>query len=296
MPATQTKQRVSFRNILFATDFSSAANSAMPYAAALAKTFGGKLYALHVHEPANYALPPEMWQTLQTTRDMETQCLRDVVKHDFPGVTPEILQGEGSVWPALAAAIETHHIDLIVIGTRGRTGIGKVLLGSQAEEILRHAPCPVLTVGPRALAQDIVHGKIAAILYATDFGPASLAAAPLAISLAQEHQSKLTLLHVVENRTAHHMASPPEFGESDECELRALVPDQANFWCAPHFIVEQGPAADRILEVAQRTKAGLIVMGVHRPEGMPGASTHLPMATVHKVVAYADCPVLTVRG
>ncbi len=136
MPATQTKQRVSFRNILFATDFSSAANSAMPYAAALAKTFGAKLYALHVHEPANYALPPEMWQTLQTTRDMETQCLRDVVKRDFPGITPEMLQGEGSVWHALAAAIETHHIDLIVIGTRGRTGIGKALLGSQAEEVL----------------------------------------------------------------------------------------------------------------------------------------------------------------
>lgn len=96
------------------------------------------------------------------------------------------MEGEGSVWPVLNLAIKSHDIDLIVVGTRGRTGIGKALLGSQAEEILRHAPCPVLTVGPRTDSEDKVRGKIASILYATDFGAASLAAARIAVSLAEE--------------------------------------------------------------------------------------------------------------
>lgn len=295
MPATQMKQRVTFRNILFATDFSSAANHAMPYAAGLARSFGATLYAMHVQEPINYAVPPQTWQTAQLTRDMEIRCLCEAVKHDFPEITTEVLEGEGSVWPALNSAIKNHDIDLIVVGTRGRTGVGKALLGSRAEEILRHAPCPVLTVGPRTDSGDKVHGKIASILFATDFGAASLGAARLAVSVAEEYQSKLTLLHVIENRKYHQMATPADFGESGERLLRALVPAEANFWSAPHFVVEHGPAAEKILEVALRTNADLIVMGVHKPEGVPGAATHLPVATVHQVVARAECPVLTAR-
>jgi nucleotide-binding universal stress UspA family protein len=293
MPATQMKQRVAFRNILFATDFSSSANLAMPYAAGFARSFGAKLYALHVQEPVNYALPPEMWQTVRLTREKEICCLRDALKHSFPEITPEVLEGEGGVWSALASAIETYKIDLVVVGTRGRTGIGKVLLGSQAEEVLRRSPCPVLTVGPGSHHEHEVSEKIASILYATNFGPPSLAAASIAVSLAEEYQSKLTLLHAIE-RGSNELASPEDFGESVERQLRALVPKEAKFWCAPHFIVEQGHPADRILDVAHRTNADLIVLGVHAPEGVPGAATHLSTATVHKIVAHAHCPVLTV--
>jgi nucleotide-binding universal stress UspA family protein len=296
MQATQMKQRVTFRHILFATDFSAAANLALPYAAGLARSFGAKLYALHVKEPANYALPPELWQPAQLADDREVQRLRDAVNRDFPEITPEVLEGEGGVWQALASVIETLPIDLVVVGTRGRTGVEKVLLGSQAEEVLRRATCPVLTVGPHAQPEDGKRGKIASILYATDFGFASLAAAPIAVSLAEEYQAKLTLLHVIENRDARRTAAPEEFGENSERHLRALVPGEANFWCAPNFVVEQGLPADKILEVARRTNADLIVLGVHKPEGVPGASTHLPIATVHHIVARAECPVLTVRG
>jgi nucleotide-binding universal stress UspA family protein len=292
--ATQMKQRVTFRNILFATDFSAAANLAMPYAAGLARSFGAKLYALHVQEPANYALPPEIWQTVRLTREKEEQILREVVKHDFPEVKAEVLEGEGNVWAAIEAAIKMYRIDLIVVGTRGRTGVEKILLGSQAEEVLRRAPCPVLTVGPGAHSHVGKPAKIISILYATNFGAASLVAAPLAVSLAEEYQAKLTLLHVVENRDVSDLAGPGEFGESSERVLRALVPDEAKFWCAPHFMVEQGVPEDKILEVAHHVGAELIVLGAHKPEGVRGAATHLSMATVHKVVRQAECPVLTV--
>jgi nucleotide-binding universal stress UspA family protein len=296
MLATQRKQRVTFRNILFATDFSTAASSAMPYAAGFTKSFGAKLYAMHVKEPANYALPPEMWEGAQLAQDMEIRSLREAVKREFPEITPEVLEGEGGLWTALSLAIEAYQIDLIVVGTRGRTGVEKVLLGSQAEEILRRAPCPVLTVGPRAKSQDAIRGKFASILFATNFGPASLAAARIAVSLAEEYQSRLTLLHVIETPGANELAGTAEFGGSSGRQLRALVPEEAKLWCTPHFLVEQGLPAERILETARRTDANLIVLGVHGEEGVPGAATHLPIATVHKVVAHADCPVLTVRG
>jgi nucleotide-binding universal stress UspA family protein len=295
MPAVQMQKRVTFRNILFATDFSASANMAMPFAAGLAKAFGAKLFAMHVQEPANYALPPEMWQDVAQANEVEIQAVCQKVRHDFPEITPQVILGEGSVPLALEAAIKQHQIDLVVVGTRGRTGLGKALLGSQAEEILRRANCPVLTVGPRASAEEVrVRGKMASILFATDFGPASLAAAPIAVSLAEEYQSRLTLLHVVEHRKSHEMTAPSDFGESCERQLRALVPDEARLWCEPHFVVELGQPADAILDVARRTDADLIVLGVHGPEGVPGASTHLPIATVHNVVTQAECPVLTV--
>ena len=71
---------------------------------------------------------------------------------------------------------------------------------------------------------------------------------------------------------------------------------EAELWCDPHFAVEHGPIAEKILEAAQQRKADLIVLGVHRASGFPGAATHLPMAIAHKVVTHAECPVLTVRG
>src|SRR5271156_1026987 len=86
MLGTQATQRAVFRNVMLATDFSAAARSAIPYAAGLAESFGANLYVMHVHEPANYSLPPEMWQAVQATHDMETQSLRDEVKQEFTDI------------------------------------------------------------------------------------------------------------------------------------------------------------------------------------------------------------------
>jgi nucleotide-binding universal stress UspA family protein len=293
MQATKTRIRVTFRNILFATDFSTAANLAMPYAAGLARSFGANLYAMHVQEPINYALPSENWERLEVTRQMEVAALSQAIKHDSPEVNPHMLVGEGIVSAALESAIEKHEIDLVVIGTRGRTGFGKAVLGSQAEKILRTVKCPVLTVGLRACAkQNRTHGKIGSILLATDFGSASLKVAPLAVSVAEQFQAKLTLLHVVQRREANEPCAPEDFGESCERQLRALVPEEAQLWCEPHFIVKQGQPAECILDVAQQAQADLIVLGVHRPTALPGAAAHLP-STAHNVIAFAECPVLT---
>jgi nucleotide-binding universal stress UspA family protein len=296
--AKQTKQRVTFENILFATDFLPAANAAMPYAVGLAKSFEANLYAMHVTEPIDYALPPEMWVGMQTAVETEKKHLREELRRNFPEGTLRIIEAEGDVATALATAIEKYEIDLIVLGTRGRTGFEKVLLGSKAEEILRRAHCPVLTVGPDVPDSLGTRGKIASILYATHFGTASLKASRIAVSLAEEYLAKLTVMTVLlPGRNDKQGGLKEEIAEACEEELRGLVPEDAKLWCTPHFMVEYGNhPADKILHRAQEIGADLIILGAHKPEGLPGAATHLPTVTIHQVVAHANCPVLTTQG
>jgi nucleotide-binding universal stress UspA family protein len=285
------------RNMLFATDFSPASVAAAPYAAEIARRYGAKLFTLHVRPPiVNPMTQPTSWKTAEEGARVEAEQQRRELLATFAGLQPEILIEEGALWSNLEAAIGKNRIDLIVLGTRGRSGIGKLLLGSSAEEIFREAPCPVLTVGPHSSTVAKRDGQITRILFATDFSPESMAAAPYAISLAQEHQAHLTLLHVIEEHKACELVQPTDLMKSSEQLLRDLVPEEAKLWCVPEYVVEQGVPAERILTVATRQKAELIILGIRRPSGVPGADTHLPIATAHKIVSHATCPVLTVRG
>jgi len=297
MKAMEARTRIQFKNVLFATDFSPAASAAAPFAAELAKRYGAKLYALHVRPPVvNPMTPPGTWRALEKAAlDEDMQHTQELLSA-FPGLRPEVLIKEGDLWSSLASVLEESDVDLVVIGTRGRSGIAKFLLGSAAEEIFRQAPCPVLTVGPNTAATEKKPGEITRILFATDFSPASNAAAPYALSLAQECQAHLTLLHVIAKPKPGELVQPSDLAQSWSQLLHKLVPDEADLWCVPEYVVEEGDPAEQIQEVATRTGAELIVLGVHQPTGFPGAATHLPIATAHKVVSHATCPVLTIRG
>lgn len=83
---------------------------------------------------------------------------------------------------------------------------------------------------------------------------------------------------------------------STERMLRGLVPENAKFWREPRCFAERGAPAGTILKIAEHVKAGLIVLGVRKPTGVPGAATHIAGGVAHKVVSVALCPVLTVRG
>ena len=297
MKPLSASTHVQFKNILFTTDFSDAAKIAAPYAAALAKRYGAKLYALHVRPPiANTGELPQDWRALEKIAEIEAHKEKFALAHTFEGIQPEIMINEGDLWPSIKTVIQEHSIDLIVMGTRGRSGIGKLLLGSAAEEIFRQAPCPVLTVGPHSPALPKSSGEITRILLATDFGPESQVAASYAISLAQECQAYLILLHVIDAPRTGDLVHPSELSSSSGRMLRNLVPLQAELWCVPDYVVEYGAPAEKILEVAAKREAELIVLGVRKPTGFQGAATHLPMAIAHKVVSLAPCPVLTVRG
>jgi nucleotide-binding universal stress UspA family protein len=171
MTIAEASTRITLKNILFATDFSPAANVAFQYAGDLAQRFGAKLYALHVKEPPNYALSSESFPTDDESCENQTLELRKTLLSKFPGLENEILIGEGNVWQVVASTVDKNEIDLIVVGTGGRAGVRKPLGGSQAEEILRHVRCPVLVVGPRNQLKIEAGEKLAELVYATDFGP-----------------------------------------------------------------------------------------------------------------------------
>jgi nucleotide-binding universal stress UspA family protein len=168
------------------------------------------------------------------------------------------------------------------------------LLGSVAEQILRQARCPVLTVGPHVTARPYLNGqpeeaaKLREILYATDLAADFPVAAPYAISLAQENQARLALLYVIEEPVR-----PSDVAEMKVGKLRQLLPRDADLWCEPHYLVERGIPAEKILEAADRRNADLIVLGAHPARWL---ATHVNAGTVHKVVSEAKCPVLTVYG
>jgi len=297
MKATQAYSRVEFKNILFTTDFSPAAAGAIPFTKELVERYGATLYALHVRPPVIDPMTPgTAMRAFEVAARIGDEKHRKELASTFEGVGSEILIEEGDLWSNLAATLEKNDIDLIVMGTRGRSGIRRFLLGSAAEEVFRRAPCPVLTVGPHSLSGPKEGGEFSHILFATDFSPESLAAAPYAVSLAEEYEAHITLLHVIAEPKAGDLVRPPELEASSMHLLRKLIPAEAELWCVPKFAVERGAPAEKILDVAARSKADLIVLGVRQPSGFPGAATHLPIAVAHDVISQAVCPVLTVRG
>src|SRR5262249_6497270 len=131
--------------------------------------------------------------------------------------------------------------------------------------------------------------KIREILFATDLSPESSQDAAYAVSLAQEFQAQLVLLHVVKEPTPGELVISADLTTSLENLLHQYFPEGAELWCKPEYLVTEGNAAAKILEIAKERQSELIVLGVRPETGMPGASTHLPIATAHKVVCQAPC-------
>lgn len=296
MTTAAAKAALRFHDILFATDFSPSAAQAIPYVKKIAKHFDANLATLYVRPAiADIMNEPGSWPADIEALKAEDEKHRQEILESFAGIRTQALFEQGTIRSCLEEAIKRNNSDLVVIGTHGRTGLGKILLGSVAEEIFRTVSCPVLTVGPHSNAFRGATDQIREILYATDFSPASQGAAAYAVSLAEEFQSRLVLLHVLPHFKAGDLVSPQEVATSSENLLRKLVPPEAQAWCKPEYFVERGDPAEKILEFANLRETDLIVLGVRPEKGVPGAATHLPIATVHKVVAHATCPVLTVR-
>lgn len=280
MTATPAKVRISFKNILFATDLSYLAEAALPYVVETARLYGSRVYAVHVrHHRATWDRPEQ-----NAVASLEER-LKDVPH--------EVLVQEGDANSTLLRLIGEKNIDLVVLSTHGRTGLGRVLLGSVAEKIFREAPCPVLTVGPHLARDPQWILKIKEILYATDMTPVSQGAAKYAISLAQENQARLTILNVQPSAKPGELIESEHYATATLRQLQELVPEEAQLWCEPYCLVEQGDPAEKILDVAARYRADLIVLGI-RPHDV-GMATHIVRPTAHRVVAGATCPVLTAR-
>ncbi|HLK05994.1 MAG TPA: universal stress protein [Candidatus Acidoferrum sp.] len=286
--------RARFEKLLFATDFSEAAAHTIPFIRKFAKHFESEVLAFHVRPPVvNPMTEPNTWPVDVEAAKAVDEEHRQELLGSFYGIKTEVVISEGGILASLQEVMEKQHTDLLVMGTRGRTGIAKMLLGSVAEEILRNVPCPVLTVGPHS---DPAKAKIREILFATDFASESNLAAAYAVSLAQEFEARLTLLHVVSEPKAGELVGWFDVQDSAKKLLAKLVPQGAEVWCKPEYFVERGDPAERILDLATLRDVDLIVLGAEPEKGLRGAATHLPIAIAHKVITRANCPVLTVRN
>ena len=299
MKTLEAGKRIALKNVLFATDFSPYSNVALPYALAIAQQYGSKVFGAHVAPAEDYLFAaPEAWAAkINHSEDLQQET-NALLEDQLRGVPHEILFEIGDIWKVLSRFIEEKDIDLLVVGTHGRTGTKKLLMGSVAEKIFRQAACPVLSVGPNAPCVSANEIRFQNILLATNFGEESLAALPLALSLTEEHQTRLGLLHVVE-ASAAGIVDADERRSTLMQRLRDLVPPEAEPWCDVQCMVEFGHQFarpdERIVEVARTWEADLIVLGVRPPHGPLGVVTHMTHTTAQHVVAEAACPVLTVR-
>jgi nucleotide-binding universal stress UspA family protein len=307
MTTLELEKSVTFKNILAATDFSDASRHALEWAASITGSTDGKLFLLNVL-PAEARLPvtfdpfPKALDRAGCEADLEFQKL--VSSKSIARVSHETLVRRGPVADVVSDLIEEMGIDLLVTGSQGRKGLGRVVLGSVAEELLRRASCPVLTVGPYALSSP----RMRRVVYATDFGAASHLALPYALDFANTEGGELLLLHIVAPVPIDYFG-PGWYSGSDliqyELEakqqsikkLRSLLPEDSQRKCLVEHIVQSQMTAEGILKVAREREADLIVLGVHESgAGSAKLATHLPWTTIHEIVCQAECAVLTVKA
>lgn len=282
--------QIAIKNILFATDFEAPAQRALPFAVAMANRYGAKLYVSHVIPREAYACapPPAADRVLKEVGDIASYTLSQIVSPiQQSGLRCDAVLGKGNPIEVIKEFVSKYSADLIVIGSV-RRGSSKAVLGSVAEEIIRESPCPVLTVGPHVTT--LAFSGAQSIICAMDFSPVSTRAVEFAISLAEEYEAHLTLVHVLEGRLPTSLEFAVEFTER---RLHEAIPADLDLRFTPEVVVEAGSVADHIVTLATELSAGIIVMGAHGA-GMPAGPASRLGSIVHKVVSLAPCPVLTV--
>jgi nucleotide-binding universal stress UspA family protein len=298
----QLGAQIKLRNILYLTDFSEPSEAALSRAITLARGYGAKVHALHILLPTPYpyahAAPGLVAAALEADEENAQEEMQKI-ESQLAGLDHETTVERGtSVWLGVERAIQEGSIDLVVVGTHGRTGVDKLMLGSVAEEIFRRSRVPVMTIGPCARGNVHSGARFRRVLFATDLTPESLAGAPYAVSLAQENQARLLSLLVI-RKPERATADDNRFVELSAAEamhrLYEIVPSDAKLEFPPEVAVDYGEPAERIVEMATQRAADLIVLGVRKTSQI-GAAIHLERATAHKVVAHAPCPVLTARA
>jgi len=288
MQALQTVNKISFKNILFLTDFTEASQTALAYAMGLAKRFGAQVYPAHSCDPiilTETAAPDIVGEVEENSR----RRLNDLAKENNLAGTP--LFARGAVSEAVPGWINDHGIDLIVMGTHGRKGLKHFLMGSVAESIFRHATCPVLTVGPHVNVRPYHDFKAEKILFPTDLGPHAEFATQYALSFAQEGKSQVTFMHVVTLEEAFQRDRAPLIAESFK-KLETLLPQDAKEWCQPELVVEVGDPIKELLGYAGMERPDLIVLGLPAGKKFNGG---FHTSVTYNLIAQAPCPVLTVR-
>jgi len=303
-----------FDNVLCPIDFSETSGRALTYAAALARWYDAHLEVLHVVPVSGQGGPPihldsagGPWPPGEPligaieaaidgagASDLKSRALAE------EGRAHEIIAARARAWPA----------DLLVMGTHGRSGFNRLLLGSVTEKVLSMVTCPVLTVPPAApdrAEQPVVFKNI---LCAVDHSPSALKALRHALDLARQAGGRLTVLSALEYMDPEETLEPAVFDPCHQAladsrrrrqdqidyarrRLHALVAGESTTWCEIEELVAVARAYKAILRQAEEAPPDLIVMGA---QGTAGLELMLYGSNTHHVMRAAPCPVLTVRA
>lgn len=279
------------RNILVGTDFSESSTRALDYAFAVASRYESRLHLFHCIDPRWYSLadPDVVWKTrddLQYELEQLASNLRrqDRARNFEINVVVEV-GNFATVSPQVAQSL---HPDLIIVGTHGRTGWRKTLLGSVAETVIDHATCPVLTVGSSAVRMRTQVPGPESILLVNDPSAPSELARSFAFSLTCKYGSRLSIVDIIENRSGRILANVSQLKVCDT-DAKETIPDQKPI----ESQTEIGSQSDLILQAADQNAADLIVLPVPHSHRF---TDRFVSTDSYRVVCGAPCPVLTVRA
>jgi nucleotide-binding universal stress UspA family protein len=298
---------IRFKRIVCPTDFSKFSFRAADYAVSLAKHYDGEVHFVHVVpevllHPDQY---PYLVEPVRTEPEIRSRAM-DRLDAFMALTRAEQIQSrfsvqEGAPVATILKVAKEDEADLICLGTHGREGVERLVLGSVAEKVLRKAPCPVMTVSEPGDEEAIRPAVFEKILCAVDFAALSLRSLDYALSLAQEAGGNLVLINVVEwfseepgwDVQLNVEDYRAQMEESVRNRLNEVVPKEAREWCDIDIVVRSGKPYRDILELARERDVELIVMGVR---GRNPLDLMLFGSTTQHVVRHSQCPVLTVGG
>jgi len=303
---------IEIRRILCPVDFSACSRAAVDYAMAIAHWYGASVTALHVFPLPPVAAAPTgpiiMDPILLTVAEREhllADARRLLEVERAPGTQTDAVIRQGAVPAEILAQADSMQADLLVMGTHGRSGVDRWLLGSVTEKVLRRSRCPVLTVPP-GLPDAVPAAPVLFkhIVCPVDFSDSSMRALEYAKSLAREADAELTVTHAVTpefeipfdypvGETSFTLAEAQKLYEGHaKRRLDALTREDTEA-CTVRPLLTRGKPWKEILRVAARVQADLIVMGV---QGRGAADLMFFGSTTQHVVRQATCPVLTIKA
>jgi len=294
MPLIEGPVVVTLKKILLATDFSPSSEKAVSYARALALRFSSTVEIAHVFDPSVVTSYEEaiIGLPVNERRRIANENL-DRLRDDLSasGIDARTALPEGHrPFANLLKVAKDHEVDLIVAGTQSKSGVERLILGSTAEQLIRNADCPVLTVGPHAKPAGVGPLAFQTIVFATDFSAEAAKAAIYALSFAQDSGAHLYFCYVL-GPQADTTAKKEFLDKAFQAAMKKMIPKSSYDWCTPECVVQHGDAAKAVLELAEKVHADLIVLGARKASFW---LTHVDRGLTLDLLAHAICPVMTV--